>query len=797
MTTIDLYRKHKVGGVSREKFLYEVRRDNNLPFITNLTSYDDAVKILKNKGIVTEATLKDLIKPLVAKLESMGYEVDSDPSPGFQTLEAYKTYPDESILRLFLMPSDKEVDQRRDMPDDNRGLSDYSTLDVSFTYWPVKVTKKFFGLYKSKQRVMQELPDEAGRNIDLGIGMFDIPVEDSVNKIVGLLQKAEQKASQMSEIQTRQMTGDDDADWMGEDFNLFKKMKDYAGEQGWTFSARRPTDEEDEIGREYMRSQGKELGSIGVDRITGNINVMEPNGDFRAILSPEGEELSAYEMRFHENLDEAQKEKDIEIDIDSAEQITLNGKELDSDKLGTNKKYRDLILKAPDKAFMYKGKKATITAVDMNDGDTDEPKIYLTILNESETKEAKADEAVKAEVKPKAVKETQKQLNADQVHPYEYRLGIQCELYKMDDYSDESLEKAKEIVLKNLNKDFNYYTNEKYAETSPYTFKPTETDKPGMQAKADGYLKKELKKNEKANVKDNLGNKEAGKAKPKGVKIMPDKGVTGTQKTIKESVEEVSYTGRDGKVYSTDNDNGEIEISDESGDYVGDIQNGKVSFSVFFDDAEQLQDEFGPEGITEDNWKDVLGPNHAFVKIIDTIGGDVEAMDDYVEITVDADKLKTIKEGSFMGGVDLGSSFDKMKQDIIGNKEDFELADENAFEDLMKKYDFYAEMSDDSRKWDAQQTMNSQLKMLAKKIGVEKAVELFNQKAPANRKVNASFFGMNEDKHAKIKEALKKALKEADIALKPVDDNIAKKETELANLYTQKANILKKPGSQT
>jgi hypothetical protein len=563
MTTIDLYRKHKVGEISREKFLYEVRRDPNLStFITNLTSYDDAVKILKNKGIVSEA-----------------------------------------------------------------------------------------------------------------------PVD--------------------------------------EDFNFIKKMKDFAGEKGWTFSARRPTEEEDQIARDYMRSQGKELGSIGVDRITGNINVMEPNGDFRAILSPEGEELSAYEMRFHEN------------------------------------------------------------------------------LNESETKEAKAAEAVKAEVKPKAVKETQKQLNADQVHPYEYRLGIQCELYKMDDYSDESLEKAKEIVLKNLNKDFNYYTNEKYAETSPYTFKPTETDKPGMQAKADGYLKKELKKNEKANVKDNLGNKEAGKAKPKGVKIMPDKGVTGTQKTIKESVEEVSYTGRDGKVYSTDNDNGEIEISDESGDYVGDIQNGKVSFSVFFDDAEQLQDEFGPEGITEDNWKDVLGPNHAFVKIIDTIGGDVEAMDDYVEITVDADKLKTIKEGSFMGGVDLGSSFDKMKQDIIGNKEDFELADENAFEDLMKKYDFYAEMSDDSRKWDAQQTMNSQLKMLAKKIGVEKAVELFNQKAPANRKVNASFFGMNEDKHAKIKEALKKALKEADIALKPVDDNIAKKETELANLYTQKANILKKPGSQT
>ena len=57
-----------------------------------------------------------------------------------------------------------------------------------------------------------------------------------------------------------------------------------------------------------------------------------------------------------------------------------------------------------------------------------------------------------------------------------------------------------------------------------------------MQAKADGYLKKELKKDEKSNVKDNLGKKEAGKSNPKGVKVMPDKGVTGTQKTIKESL---------------------------------------------------------------------------------------------------------------------------------------------------------------------------------------------------------------------------------------------------------------------
>ena len=45
--------------------------------------------------------------------------------------------------------------------------------------------------------------------------------------------------------------------------------------------------------------------------------------------------------------------------------------------------------------------------------------------------------------------------------------------------------------------------------------------------------------------------------------------------------------------------------------------------------------------------------------------------------------------------------------------------DESRFEDLMKKYDWYAEMSDDTRKWDAQQDMERELKSIAKNIGAE------------------------------------------------------------------------------
>jgi hypothetical protein len=65
MTTLELYKKHKSGTVSRDKFLYEVRRDNNLPWVTNMTSYDDAVQILKNKGIIREMDANVPVDPAV------------------------------------------------------------------------------------------------------------------------------------------------------------------------------------------------------------------------------------------------------------------------------------------------------------------------------------------------------------------------------------------------------------------------------------------------------------------------------------------------------------------------------------------------------------------------------------------------------------------------------------------------------------------------------------------------------------------------------------------------------------
>ena len=59
MTTQDLYTKLSKGEITEQKFLYEVRRDSRLPWITSHNSFKDTITILKNKGIISEKQTKE------------------------------------------------------------------------------------------------------------------------------------------------------------------------------------------------------------------------------------------------------------------------------------------------------------------------------------------------------------------------------------------------------------------------------------------------------------------------------------------------------------------------------------------------------------------------------------------------------------------------------------------------------------------------------------------------------------------------------------------------------------------
>jgi len=86
------------------------------------------------------------------------------------------------------------------------------------------------------------------------------------------------------------------------------------------------------------------------------------------------------------------------------------------------------------------------------------------------------------------------------------------------------------------------------------------------------------------------------------------------------------------KVSVDDND---VTFSSKSGDYDAIIEDdGTIRLDAFFPDMEEDEEE-----INNDNWKNILGPNHMFVKIANSIPTEVDTEGDAVAITFKASDL--------------------------------------------------------------------------------------------------------------------------------------------------------------
>jgi len=82
MTAQNLYNQLINGDISKEKFLYEVRRDVRLPMITKFNSFNDTITILKNKSIISEnkdlnPKYKSEKNPLLPEIESLTIDMVS------------------------------------------------------------------------------------------------------------------------------------------------------------------------------------------------------------------------------------------------------------------------------------------------------------------------------------------------------------------------------------------------------------------------------------------------------------------------------------------------------------------------------------------------------------------------------------------------------------------------------------------------------------------------------------------------------------------------------------------------
>ena len=116
-----------------------------------------------------------------------------------------------------------------------------------------------------------------------------------------------------------------------------------------------------------------------------------------------------------------------------------------------------------------------------------------------------------------------------------------------------------------------------------------------------------------------------------------------------------------------DNDGEQITLSGDSGDYDGFIEDdGTVNFTVTNDE----------EDFNNQNWKSILGKNHVFVKVANAIDTKVEALGDYVMITVKADDLTSMNESklnedltdSIAALPDFNTAMDREKSELIVGK---------------------------------------------------------------------------------------------------------------------------------
>lgn len=139
------------------------------------------------------------------------------------------------------------------------------------------------------------------------------------------------------------------------------------------------------------------------------------------------------------------------------------------------------------------------------------------------------------------------------------------------------------------------------------------------------------------------------------------------------------------KGVDVDNDGEQITLSGNSGDYDGFIEDdGTVSFTVTNDE----------EDFNNQNWKDILGDDHVFVKVAKAIPTKVEALDDYVMITVKASDLTSMNESKLNEDLaskiaalpDFNTAMNREKSELVVGKYVVVRYDDREYEDGQDMY---------------------------------------------------------------------------------------------------------------
>jgi len=163
MTTQDLYTKLVTGDITEQKFLYEVRRDARLPWITSSNNFTDTVKILKNKGMISEKQTKlstgkqevDIIAKTIDMVNPYEYARGMDVELGLEN---------EAVGNVDITEDDVKKAQKKVLKNLTKDANYYSKKNFATmgdSEYEVEVNaKSIAALEKQKGKIIREGDDD-------------------------------------------------------------------------------------------------------------------------------------------------------------------------------------------------------------------------------------------------------------------------------------------------------------------------------------------------------------------------------------------------------------------------------------------------------------------------------------------------------------------------------------------------------------------------------------------------------------------------------------------------------------
>ena len=185
MTTQDLYTKLVAGDITEQKFLYEVRRDARLPWITSSNNFTDTVKILKNKGMISEKQAKestgkqevDIIAKTIDMVNPYEYSRGMDMELGVEN----EAVGNSEITEDDVLKAQKKV--LKNLTKDPNYYSKKRIASMGDSEYEVEVNaKSIAALEKQKGKIIREHGEEYDRVADVNADSTPLE-EDSVEEL--------------------------------------------------------------------------------------------------------------------------------------------------------------------------------------------------------------------------------------------------------------------------------------------------------------------------------------------------------------------------------------------------------------------------------------------------------------------------------------------------------------------------------------------------------------------------------------------------------------------------------------